>query len=262
MTENYPPAAPQWTDPLPPAQGQHGTTDVVKEQAADLGGSTVQAGKHTAQVAGQQASDVAAEASRQGRDLLQQAQSQVGEQVAQGQQRLASELLSISDELRSMAESSGQGGTASELARQMASRARDAGQWLDTRGPAEVVSEMQSFARRRPGLFLAIAAGAGLVAGRLTRGIKSAASDNGAPASSARPGAVGAGAVSPGPLPGEAGFPPVSAWETAPGATAPVTGGPGPGDGSAWVEETFVEETYVEPEPFLPGAQENPEGGR
>jgi hypothetical protein len=36
---------------------------------------------------------------------------------------------------------------------------------------------MQSFARRRPGVFLALAAGAGLMAGRLTRGMKAASKD-------------------------------------------------------------------------------------
>ena len=159
MTENYPPAAPPWSEPLGPPQEQQGATEVIREQAADLGGTTVQAGKHTADVARQQASGVAAEASRQGRDLLQQAQGQLGEQVAQGQARLSSQLLSFSDELRSMAESSEHSGTASELVRQVASRARDAGQWLDARGPAQVVDEVQSFARRRPGMFLAIAVG-------------------------------------------------------------------------------------------------------
>jgi hypothetical protein len=40
------------------------------------------------------------------------------------------------------------------------------------------VTEMQSFARRRPAVFLLLAAGAGLVAGRLTRGLKGAATDD------------------------------------------------------------------------------------
>jgi hypothetical protein len=47
------------------------------------------------------------------------------------------------------------------------------------------VDEVQSFARRRPGVFLALAAAAGLVAGRLTRGIKAASSDGPAPAGDA-----------------------------------------------------------------------------
>ena len=68
-----------------------------------------------------------------------------------------------------MADGPDQSGMAADLARHAASRARDAGQWLGEREPVQVMDEIQSFARRRPGVFLALAAGAGLVAGRLTR---------------------------------------------------------------------------------------------
>ena len=184
MTENYLPAwtPPQRGEPLPTASAEEqGTADVVKDQAADLSHSSIQTGKHVADVAREQASGVAVEAGRQGRDLLHQAQGQLEEQAAQGQQRLANQLLSLSDELRSMAGASGQDGMAAGLASQAASRVRNAGQWLDARKPGQVAEEMQSFARRRPAVFLALAVGAGLVAG-LTRGLKDANSDNSAAA--------------------------------------------------------------------------------
>ena len=44
------------------------------------------------------------------------------------------------------------------------------------------MDEVQSFARRRPGVFVALAAAAGLAAGRLTRGVMSADADDPAPA--------------------------------------------------------------------------------
>ena len=72
-----------------------------------------------------------------------------------------------------MAENSSQG-VASDVAQQAASRVRDAGHWLEKREPGQVVNEVQSFARRRPAVFLVLAAGAGLVTGRLTRGLKDA----------------------------------------------------------------------------------------
>jgi hypothetical protein len=72
-----------------------------------------------------------------------------------------------------MAENSHQG-VAVDVAQQAASRVRDAGHWLEKREPGQVVNEVQSFARRRPAVFLVLAAGAGLVAGRLTRGLKDA----------------------------------------------------------------------------------------
>jgi hypothetical protein len=196
MTDNYPLAStpPRRGEPLPPASAEEqGTADVVKSQATDLSHSSIQTGKHVADVAREQASGVAVEAGRQGRDLLQQAQGQLEEQAAQGQQRLANQLLSLSDELRSMADASAQSGMAASLASQAASRVRNAGQWLDDRRPGQVADEMQSFARRRPAVFLALAVGAGLVAGRLTRGLKDANSDNSA-APAATQGLSGQGA--------------------------------------------------------------------
>jgi hypothetical protein len=194
MTGNYPLAStpPQRGEPLPPASAEEqGTADVVKSQATELSHSSIQTGKYVADVAREQASGVAVEAGRQGRDLLHQAQGQLEEQAAQGQQRLANQLLSLSDELRSMADASGQGGMAASLASQAAVRARHAGQWLDDRKPSQVADEMQSFARRRPAVFLALAVGAGLVAGRLTRGLKDADSDNSAAAPAAMQGLSG-----------------------------------------------------------------------
>ena len=181
MTENYLPAStpPQRGEPFPPASAEEeqGAADVVKDQATDLSRSSIQTGKHVADVAREQASGVAVEAGRQGRDLLHQAQGQLEEQAAQGQQRLANQLLSLSDELHSMAGGYGQGGMAASLASQAAWRVRNAGQWLEDRKPGQVADEMQSFARRRPAVFLALAVGAGL-SGRLTRGLKDANSDN------------------------------------------------------------------------------------
>jgi hypothetical protein len=51
-----------------------------------------------------------------------------------------------------------------------------------------VVDEVESFARRRPGVFLALAAGTRLIAGRLIRGMKAASSDDQEPAAPATPG--------------------------------------------------------------------------
>jgi len=182
MTENYPtgttsPPNGEW----PETETQQDTTQVVKDQATDLANSSVQAGKHVGDVAREQASGVVAEAGHQGRNLVEQAQGQLHEQAAEGQQRLAQKLLSLSDELRSMAQNSNQG-VAVDVTQQAASRVRDAGHWLEKREPRQVVNEVQSFARRRPAVFLVLAAGAGLVAGRLTRGLKDAAADDSAEA--------------------------------------------------------------------------------
>jgi hypothetical protein len=238
MTDNYLPTStpPQRSEPLPPASAEEqSTADVVKSQATDLSHSSIQTGKHVADVAREQASGVAAEAGRQGRDLLHQAQDQLEEQAAQGQQRLANQLLSLSDELRSMAGASGQGGMAASLAGQAASRVRTAGQWLDDRKPGQVADEMQSFARRRPAAFLALAVGAGLVAGRLTRGLKDANSDNSA-AAAAPAAAQGLNGQQARPS-DMAGYPPAAAAgvsDQAPGLSVPASGPPLAGGDPAW----------------------------
>jgi hypothetical protein len=97
-----------------------------------------------------------------------------------------------------------------------------------------VVDEMQSFARRKPALFLALAAGAGLVAGRLTRGLKDASSDDSA--ATAPPVATqGLGGQSAQPS-DVAGYPPAAGGvsdETS-GLSALASGLPPAGGDGAW----------------------------
>jgi hypothetical protein len=75
-----------------------------------------------------------------------------------------------------MAQRSERPGVATDLARQASSTSHDVASWLDSREPGHLVQELQAFARQRPGTFLLAAAGAGLLAGRLTRGVKDASS--------------------------------------------------------------------------------------
>lgn len=182
MTENIPAAAgpPPWPEPRPPEPQQHeqqGTAGVVRDQAADVGHAGAAAGQRAAGVAREQAAEVAAEAGRQGKDLLRDAQGQLAQQASAAQQRLAAGLRELGDELSSMAGRDDQPGVAGSVAREAASRAHRVGQWLDAREPAQVLDDVRTFARRRPGTFLAAALAAGLAAGRLTRGLAAAHSD-------------------------------------------------------------------------------------
>ena len=74
-----------------------------------------------------------------------------------------------------MAAKGGQSGVATEVAQQAAERIHGAASWLEQREPADLLQAVRDFARRRPGVFLARAAVAGLAAGRLTRGMTDAA---------------------------------------------------------------------------------------
>lgn len=170
-----------------------GTVDVAKGQAAEVGQGAVQAGQHVAGVAKDQAANVGAEAGRQAKDLLAQASSELGQQAGQQQQRLAQGVRSLSDELRKMTQSGEQSsGPATDLARQAAERGQEIASWLEQREPGDLIEEVKTFARQRPGTFLLLAAGVGLVAGRMTRGLKAAASDQSDSEQSGSHGAYGA----------------------------------------------------------------------
>lgn len=153
------------------------TAQTAQQEAAGVAQSAVESGRTVAHEAKDQARQVTAEAKDQARSLLDQARTEVSGQAGAQQKRLADGLRGLGDELGRMTESS-EGGLASDLARQLADRTSSAASWLDEREPGELVTALSDFARRRPGVFLAVAAGAGLLAGRLTRGLSAASSDS------------------------------------------------------------------------------------
>jgi hypothetical protein len=151
------------------------TADVARDQAAAVGQTASEAGSRVTQTAADQATEVAAEAARQARDLVGEAGGHVRDQASVQQQRAASQLRSVADELHEMVAKGGQSGMATEVAHQAAERLHGAASWLEQREPADVLQAVRDFARRRPGMFLAGAVAAGLAAGRLTRGMTDAA---------------------------------------------------------------------------------------
>jgi gas vesicle protein len=124
-----------------------------------------------ASTAGQEARRVAADTKHQVRRLVGQTREDLQQQAATQQSRAASSLRELADQLREMADGSDQDGVARGLVDDVARRAGDAASWLDTRSPGSLLDEARGFARRRPGAFLAIAAGVGVVAGRLSRSL-------------------------------------------------------------------------------------------
>jgi ElaB/YqjD/DUF883 family membrane-anchored ribosome-binding protein len=151
------------------------TTGTAKAEASGVASEAAEQGKHVAATAGEQASQVASEAGRQAKDLLHQTRSQLTEQTSAGQRQAASGLGSLAEELKGLAEGRGGSGVATDLVHQASQRVGAVGTWLEQREPSDVLREVEGFARRRPVAFLAIAAGVGLVAGRLTRGLSAAA---------------------------------------------------------------------------------------
>lgn len=155
-----------------PSGGSGSTGGGVGQEASSVAGAAADAGKDVADVAKEEAGTVAREAKTQAKDLFRQTQDELRDQAAHQQERVAGGLRSLGDELEQMAGAS-TGGAAGDVARQLAERSRSVAGWLDERDPGSLLSEVKSYARRNPGTFIAAAALAGVLTGRLTRAIVS-----------------------------------------------------------------------------------------
>ncbi|WP_146904683.1 hypothetical protein [Cellulomonas aerilata] len=146
--------------------------DQVKGEAQNVAQTAAAAGSRVADTAKEQAAQVTGEARRQAKDMLQQTKSQLTSQVGGGQQKLATAIRTVGTELSTMAGASDQPGVASDLVHQASGVVDSVASWFENKEPADVLGEVTTFARRRPGAFLLVAATAGLVAGRLARSLK------------------------------------------------------------------------------------------
>jgi len=235
----YGPTAPRHSAASEPADTS--TTDVAKDQVGQVADTARQAGSQVAGTVKEQAGQVTAEAGKQAKQLLAQAQSEVTEQAAATQQRVADGLHALADELTGMAKNSDQDGPATDLARQAAEKAHQAAGWLADRDPGSLLDEVRSFARRKPGTYLAIALGAGVLAGRLTRGLTAPTDETPSSTTGSTTTGSRAGLLTAGPTQFD-GIDPVSDPLGSPppafGATYPQTPAPfgGLGAGGAWVD--------------------------
>ncbi|WP_150307668.1 hypothetical protein [Planctomonas psychrotolerans] len=223
-------------------------TSTAQQEAAGVAGDAASAGQHVAGVAKGQASKVVSEAGSQAKNLFSQVKGEVSSQAGTQQKRVTEGLQSVSKELSSMAEKTEGGGLASDLVSQAASRVGSVADWLDGRDAGSLLDEVKTFARRRPGVFIAVAAGAGLLAGRLTKAITSdSPSDNSPSGGSSYPNttsypSTGSGyAAGLGSTSGAAGY-------TAAGGTVPAAVGEPLDDGIVYDDSSYVEfEPGVDP---------------
>ncbi|WP_432245969.1 hypothetical protein ACRB8A_08560 [Arthrobacter sp. G.S.26] len=180
MTEN------QWTDVAAPAPidpsgsptpneragaAFAGRKDAAKDEATDVARTAADSAQNVAQTAKEEVAHVASEAKSSAMDLMNQAKSGLTSQAGTQQQKAAEGIRNISSQLHSMAEAPGEQGMATDLIREAAERTSSIAGWLENRDPGSLLSEVQTFARNKPGTFLLLAAGAGILAGRLTRGL-------------------------------------------------------------------------------------------
>jgi hypothetical protein len=166
-----------------PASGAS-TTDATEHEAAEVSRQAAVSAQNVAETAKSEAANVATEVKTNVLDLLHQAQADLTDQAGAQQVKVAEGLRSVSTELHTMASASDQPGVATDLVRQAAERSSAVAGWLDARDPGSILTEVKSFARQRPGTFLLLAAGAGILAGRLGRSLSAGTSGSAAGGSS------------------------------------------------------------------------------
>src|SRR5690554_684983 len=154
--------------------GVSGAADTAKSEAADVASHAGEAGKKVAGTAKDEATHVVKEAGNQAKDLFEQARTQAVSQASEQQGRVASGLRSISDEFAQMGEGREDSGFAGQLVQMAGTRASAVASWLEDREPGDLLDEVKEFARRKPGVFIAAAAIAGIAAGRITKAVMSA----------------------------------------------------------------------------------------
>lgn len=154
-----------------PAAVARTAQDTLGESAAKVGDKATD----VAQTAKEQAGQVVGEATSQAKDLIGEFKDRLQDQAGTQTHRLAGNVRRLSDELREMSENSGSDSTAAGLVGRVAQSGRRVADRMEERGPEGLVGDLQDFARRRPGVFLAGAALAGFAAARVVHGLNAAA---------------------------------------------------------------------------------------
>jgi len=161
------------------------------ERASHVAGAARDEARDVAGDARAEAQAVASEAATQVHNVLDSTRSALRSQARQGAERASGALGDLGSQFRALAEGDREGaGDVGRYANEAGARLRSIADRLNNKGFDGVVDDVQSFARRRPGAFLAIAAASGFVAGRLFRGAQAASSSE---ASSAGAPEIGSG---------------------------------------------------------------------
>jgi hypothetical protein len=148
------------------------TTPTAPDQSQGTAATAADEGKHLGGVAAEEVQSVAGDVKEELQSLLDDTMKQVNEQSSVQRDRLVKLLKGLSHDLHEMASGPDGSGLAGQLVQGSADRAHRVSAHLEGREPAELVDEVRGFARRKPGVFLAGALVAGVVAGRFARAAK------------------------------------------------------------------------------------------
>lgn len=170
----------------PASYGRHGvsgdstgTADVAKDEGRRLQGEAGAAAQHVSSTAQHEAGKVAEEAKQQASNLWHQLQRDAGDQASHQQDRAAKSVRAVSDDLAGLRRGEEpKDAVTRDLLSMADERVSAIADRLENSSPQDLVQDVRRFASTRPFAFLAIAAGVGLIAGRVTRGLADANNDS------------------------------------------------------------------------------------
>lgn len=126
-------------------------------------------GKHLTDEARSRGEQVGQQAKEEMGHVLDDARSKARHQAEDQAHRAAGALRGMADQLNSMADGSDEQGFMVDMAHNGASRIRRFADHVDEAGVDGIVNDVQGFARRRPGAFIAAGLGVGMLMGRFLR---------------------------------------------------------------------------------------------
>ncbi|MGV9557269.1 hypothetical protein [Streptomyces sp. NPDC003522] len=153
------------------------TREKARAETSATAGQAKQAATHVAGTATEQVQNVVGEARQQAGTVIDELRHRAMDEAEGQTRRAAGTLRQWAGDLSGLAENARSDSPARSLAAQAADRGRRAADYLDEQGVDGLVSDLQNFARRRPGVFLGGALLAGVAVGRLARAAGSARSD-------------------------------------------------------------------------------------
>jgi hypothetical protein len=159
---------------LPQGTTQQGTAQQVRQAAQETAHEARTAAGEVAVTAKDQARTVAHEAREQTRHVLHQLRRHTDEQARHQSRRAADTIRQWTGELEAIGDNAKPDSPMRGMVQQVAEQGHRAADYLETEGIQGAVRDVQDFARRRPGLFLAGALVAGFLVGRAVKAVSSA----------------------------------------------------------------------------------------
>ncbi|HET8661287.1 MAG TPA: hypothetical protein VFM55_20100 [Micromonosporaceae bacterium] len=155
-----------------------GTTRLRSTATGSTTEGVAEATRSVASTAKEQGREVAGQVAAQARGVAGDMRRRVVDEAHTQNQRLASGLRQVADQLDEMAMNRADS-PAGSIVHRLGEGGRRAADFLERQGPEGALREVQEFARRRPGIFLLGAALAGFAMGRLGKGLVGAGTGTG-----------------------------------------------------------------------------------